>query len=131
MAEMRAHEAAAQKLKELGQTAQTTEELPVVSILVNETGDDAVLSAGFFGRWTSFDEKEGSAVLEAFHKYRKPDGYVLAGAWRQKPLTTVQIRRTTCDFFNGECIVYDDDAVPAVQQETSDDDDETYVDHDE
>lgn len=111
-----------------------------VSILTEGT---EAQDEGFFARWEKFDEEEEEASLYVFRRYRKPDGYVMAGAWREKPLFRSKIKVTTVpiDFFNGLYVPFEEDETTSVEEEggaasddeedNGEDDDRTYIDGEE
>lgn len=116
---------------------QVDEKAESVSVLTDGTEPDA---EGFFARWEKFDEDEEEAELYVFHRYRKPDGYLISGAWRQKPLPTPTIKVTSVplDLFAGVYVSFEDaddiseegGSALAESDDDSDsgDDDRTYVD---
>lgn len=83
------------------------EKLESVAILTDETPAQA---EGFFGRWTSFDEEKGVASLSVFHRYRKQDGLLMSGAWREKVVkgSPINVHQTPVDFFDGVYVPFDE-----------------------
>jgi len=121
----------AAEMKALEMTQEIDAENKTVSIIEN---DAEVTAEGFFGQWKQFDEAEGDAELYVFHRYRKPDGYLLAGAWRQKPLRqpTIKVACVPVDFFNGVYVSFDDEDLESGDEDEDEasgtsSGDETYV----
>ncbi len=100
-----------------------------VAVLV-EGCDESTLGAGFYGRWTLFDETSGCAELEVFRVRVKPDGYIFAGSRKTKPVGVINIEPVSVEFFNGFYVSYDvqDDDEEYVTAAAEDDDDRTYND---
>lgn len=95
-----------------GATSTSKMPLPtVVAFLMEGAAPPVHLLEGFFGRWKSFSDSDGTADMSIFRRYKKPDGYLVEGAWREKPLfpalcadkdaTVISVRAVFSEYFSG------------------------------
>lgn len=84
--------------------------LPTVAFLMEGAAPPVHLLEGFFGRWKTFSDSDGTADMSIFRRYKKPDGYLVEGAWREKPLfpalsdkdaTVISVRAVFSEYFGG------------------------------
>lgn len=94
-----------------GATSNSEAPLPTVAFLMEGATPPVQLLEGFFGRWEAFSDSDGTADMSIFRRYKKPDGYLVEGAWREKPLfpalcadkdaTVISVRAVFSEYFSG------------------------------
>lgn len=85
-----------------------------VAFLMEGGVPPACLLEGYFGRWKLFNDADGEADMALFRRYKKPDGFIASGPWREKPLfpvngalaidkdcTVIAVRTVFSEYFHG------------------------------
>lgn len=115
---------------------QLSKEIDPETAEVSVVSDEASKTAeGFFCKWIVFDDAEEEGELHVFRRYRKPDGYLLTGAWREKAVANIKVKSVPIEFFEGLYVAFEEDSETdsspdSGELSSSDDegsDDQTYV----